>query len=216
MKSVAVLLDAGFVERQLYRLLGSRHATAEDIWQFAQACARPDEEIFRIYYYDCAPLEKKCQHPLSGRSIDFSKTDTAKRKTVLHRDLALRDRVAFRAGVIGFDGWQLTRTATNEAIKALKRGEKYELKAEDVEADIKQKRVDMKIGLDIAWLSSKRIVERLLLVTADTDFVPALKFARREGIQVVLVPMGSERLHDELRIHADEVRDVVFPMSASA
>lgn len=51
------------------------------------------------------------------------------------------------------------------------------------------KRVDMKIGLDVAWLASKGIVDRIILVTADTDFVPAMKFARREGVQVLLVPM---------------------------
>ena len=80
--------------------------------------------------------------------------------------------------------------------------------AGDFEPAFKQKRVDMKIGLDVAWLSSKRIVERIVLVTADTDFVPAMKFARREGVQVVLVPMGSRTLNKALRAHADVVRSV--------
>lgn len=153
---------------------------------------------------------------MSGRQIDFSRTETAKRKNVLHHQLALKDLVAFRPGKLSFDGWELTRRATNEAIKSLKRGEKYELKPEDIQPDIKQKRVDMKIGLDIAWLASKRIVDRLILVTADSDFVPALKFARREGIQVVLVPMQTTFIGDELRFHADEVRDIMFPSPPSA
>ena len=33
----------------------------------------------------------------------------------------------------------------------------------------------MKMGLDIAWLASKRIADRIILVTADSDFVPAMK-----------------------------------------
>ncbi len=44
----------------------------------------------------------------------------------------------------------------------------------------------MRIGLDIAWLSLKRIVDAVVLVTGDSDFVPAMKFARKEGIRVYL------------------------------
>jgi uncharacterized LabA/DUF88 family protein len=66
----------------------------------------------------------------------------------------------------------------------------------------------MKIGLDVAWLASKGIVGRIILVTADTDFVPAMKFARREGVQVVLVPMSSRMLNKAMKAHADEVRSV--------
>lgn len=81
----------------------------------------------------------------------------------------------------------------------------------DFEPDLKQKHVDMKIGLDIAWLASKRIVERIVLVTADSDFIPAMKFARREGVQVVLVTMGHALIKRELKVHADELRSVVYP-----
>ncbi|MDT5157346.1 MAG: hypothetical protein QOH51_1703 [Acidobacteriota bacterium] len=50
----------------------------------------------------------------------------------------------------------------------------------------------MKIGLDVAWLASKSIVEKIILVMADSDLIPAMKFARREGVQVVLVTMGID------------------------
>ena len=81
----------------------------------------------------------------------------------------------------------------------------------DFQPDLKQKHVDMKIGLDIAWLASKRIVERIVLVTADSDFVPAMKFARRKGVEVVLVTMGHTLVKRELKVHADELRSVVYP-----
>jgi NaMN:DMB phosphoribosyltransferase len=45
-------------------------------------------------------------------------------------------------------------------------------------------------------------------VTADTDFVPAMKLARREGVQVILVPMQTRMLNKAMRAHADEVRTV--------
>ncbi len=69
----------------------------------------------------------------------------------------------------------------------------------------------MKIGLDVAWLASKGIVERIILVTADSDFVPAMKFARREGIQVVLVNMEHRQTKRDLLVHSDEVRTVAYP-----
>lgn len=86
-----------------------------------------------------------------------------------------------------------------------------QLTKNDFVPDLKQKRVDMEIGLDVDWLSSKGIVERLILVTADSDFVPAMKFARREGIKVVLVNMGHRLTKHDLLVHADEVRSVPYP-----
>lgn len=68
-----------------------------------------------------------------------------------------------------------------------------------------QKGIDMKIGLDVAWLSIKRVVDRIVLCTGDRDFVPAMKLARREGVQVVLATLGAAP-HPTLLEHADFVR----------
>ncbi len=206
MKKVAVLLDGGLLLRRLYRILGSRHPTAEDVWQYANACVRPqDEELFRIYFYDCPPFEKPKVKPLSGEKIDFAATATSRRRRALHEKLALMDYVAIRRGELSFNGWVLSRETTENLIET-----KRALIADDLQPDFEQKRVDMKIGLDVAWLASKRIVDRIVLVTTDSDFVPAMKFARREGVQVVLVTMGETRVKQELKEHADEVRNVSF------
>lgn len=68
--------------------------------------------------------------------------------------------------------------------------------------DIKQKRVDMKIGLDIASLSIKKQVEKIILITGDSDFVPAIKMARREGIIIQLDPM-RQQVSTDLLEHID-------------
>jgi len=67
-----------------------------------------------------------------------------------------------------------------------------------------QKGVDIRIGLDIAWISLKRIVDVLVLVTGDSDFVPVMKFARKEGLRVYLETMGHP-VRRELKAHADFV-----------
>jgi uncharacterized LabA/DUF88 family protein len=122
------------------------------------------------------------------------------------RDLAVLDNVAFRSGQLSFDGWLIKRTSAQSILRTARA-----LTGEDFEPDLKQKHVDMKIGLDVAWLSSKRIVDRIVLVTADSDFVPAMKFARREGVQVVLVTMGHSLVKREMKVHADELRSIVYP-----
>lgn len=63
----------------------------------------------------------------------------------------------------------------------------------------------MKIGLDIAWASYNKITEKIILVTADSDFVPAIKTARRNGIFVYLVS-----LHHGLKQELAENADVLF------
>jgi uncharacterized LabA/DUF88 family protein len=67
-----------------------------------------------------------------------------------------------------------------------------------------QKGVDIRIGLDIAWISLKRVVDLLVLVTGDSDFVPVMKFARKEGLKVYLEAMGHG-VRRELKAHADFV-----------
>lgn len=207
MKKTAVLLDLGFVLHKLRRRLGRRRATAEDVHRFALSCLSAGaEELFRIYCYHCAPYGEVQLHPVSRQEVDFSRTETFSSMTMLIRALSLKNNVAFRAGELSFDGWAVRRQAADEIVRTGRA-----LAADDFAPDLKQKRVDMKIGLDVAWLASKGIVDRIVLVTADSDFVPAMKFARREGVQVVLVTLEHELIKTDLMIHSDEVRSVTFP-----
>jgi uncharacterized LabA/DUF88 family protein len=79
--------------------------------------------------------------------------------------------------------------------------------AGDLRPVIRQKGVDMRIGLDIASLTLKKLVNVIVLVTGDSDFVPAMKFARREGAQLYLVPLGHA-VRETMLEHADLVLDV--------
>jgi uncharacterized protein (TIGR00288 family) len=207
-KKAAVLLDLGFVLHALYKPLGFRHASALEVHSFAKHCLSSDEELFRIYCYHCPPFGITVTHPLSRNQIDFSKEPTYSRMSKLIEELELMDNVAFRHGELSFNGWYVPKKAAEDLAKT---GRKLEEK--DFKPDIEQKRVDMKIGLDVAWLASKSIVDKLILVTADSDFVPAMKFARREGVQVVAVTL-RQRCKKDLRVHADETRVVTFPIPA--
>ncbi len=63
----------------------------------------------------------------------------------------------------------------------------------------------MKIGLDISSIAHKRLANQIVLVAGDSDFVPAAKQARREGIDFVLDPMWNH-INLDLNEHIDGLR----------
>ena len=72
-----------------------------------------------------------------------------------------------------------------------------DLSDSDFEPNFVQKGVDMRIGIDIVTIATKRQADQIILIAGDSDFVPAAKFARREGIDFVLDPMW-QRIKPEL------------------
>ena len=72
---------------------------------------------------------------------------------------------------------------------------------------IKQSGVDMRIGLDVASLSSNRIVNQIVLIAGDSDFVPVAKAARRAGVDFLIDPMGHH-ISKELRVQVDGIEDL--------
>jgi uncharacterized LabA/DUF88 family protein len=67
---------------------------------------------------------------------------------------------------------------------------------------LKQKGVDMRIGLDISTLTLKKQADTIVLVAGDSDFVPAAKLARREGVEFVLDPLW-QKINADLFEHID-------------
>ncbi|MBQ8951712.1 MAG: NYN domain-containing protein [Eubacterium sp.] len=63
---------------------------------------------------------------------------------------------------------------------------------EDFNINFQQKGVDMKIGIDITSMAYKQQVDQIILIAGDSDFVPAAKLARREGIDFILDPMWNK------------------------
>jgi len=144
---------------------------------------------------------KKTQHPITGKPIDFSKSHTYQWRLELHRLLVSKRKVALRCGELQ-DGARWVLKA--EPMKRLLRGKiaVKDLVEDDVAYDFRQKGVDIKIGIDIASLAYKKLVEKIVLITGDSDFVPAAKLARREGIDVVLNPL-FQSVTDSLSEHID-------------
>ena len=186
----AVLIDGGFL-----RVAAKKKFDPDFIEAFAHACKSPDETVFRVLYYDCAMYSGTVKLPVSGASHTFTSSDAW-----LHA-LSHKDLFAVRRGVLKFRGFRPKRTPVASAT----------LTDADFEPIFEQKGVDMRIGLDIAAYSDNHAVDRIILVSGDTDCVPALKYGRRAGLQVVLIQPANQKLAPELFAHADFRRTVVLP-----
>ena len=101
--------------------------------------------------------------------------------------------------------WQLRQ----DSLDALVSGRRVwaSMSDDDFRLDLRQKGVDMRIGLDIASLAYRRQINQLILISGDSDFVPAAKLARREGIDFVLDPMWST-IRPDLHEHIDGLKSV--------
>ena len=161
-------------------------------------------KLYRIFFYDCPPLEKKAHNPITHRPIDFAKTPQALFRRALHSELSKQRKVALRLGRLSdLSHWRIRESATKELLSGKRT--LSNLTAHDVEYDARQKGVDMRIGLDIASLAFKHQVDQIVLFAGDADFVPAAKMARREGIDFILDPMWAA-IPDDLLVHIDGLR----------
>lgn len=77
-----------------------------------------------------------------------------------------------------------------------------DLTERDLRISFSQKGVDMRMGIDVSSLAYEGIVSRIILISGDSDFVPAAKAARRKGIDFILDPMGNE-ISGDLLEHID-------------
>lgn len=84
------------------------------------------------------------------------------------------------------------------------------LQAGDVALGLRQKGVDMRIAIDIASLTLKKQAKTIVLVAGDSDFVPAAKLARREGIEFILDPLW-QNVNDDLFEHIDALQSGLKP-----
>lgn len=205
----AILIDGGFFHYAAKALCGEP-PTNEHIIQFTKTCA-PGCDIFRVFYYNSFPYGGDVKNPISKTIANHKDALFVKERLKQFEELAQKNLIAFRKGNLRFNGWKIRK----KVAKALISGNRsLPLQEDDIEMDFQQKGVDIKIGLDVAWLSSRRIVEKMVIVTGDTDFVPALKHARREGVNVAVVEFSHTKLSPAIKEHSDECIQIDFDITS--
>jgi uncharacterized LabA/DUF88 family protein len=109
---------------------------------------------------------------VTKRAVDFAKSDEAIFRLGLHQRLLSKRKLALRLGHLSTDTpW----TIKPRVIAELLAGKKTmaQLGPDDVMPGVRQKGVDMRIGVDVASLAFKKQVDQIVLIAGDADFVPA-------------------------------------------
>jgi uncharacterized LabA/DUF88 family protein len=196
MMKTIIMIDGGFF-KPLFKDSSSIPLTSAHVSDFTKKIMKhicPDVFLLRVYWYDSPPFEEKIKLPISKKWFDFSNTPICKANKVLLNNLKRENFFSVREGRLSFDGWRPKKSHIVSGIALTK-----DL---DFKPEFTQKGVDIKIGIDIAWISHEKIADRIICVTGDSDFIPALKLARRHGIQVYLFTLGHG-VKEELKDHSD-------------
>lgn len=208
---VAILIDGGFFVKRFNALYNkSRNMSGTEVANYLYTMAHrhvgENNTLYRIFYYDCHPISKKVHNPITKRPIDFSKSDEYKFREELIEELKKKRKVALRIGELkDNNNWHIYPKKVKELLSG--KITLQDLTENDVYLEIRQKGIDMKIGVDIASLALKRFVDTIVLFSGDSDFVPASKLARREGVDFILDPMDAN-VEPQLFEHIDGMKSV--------
>jgi uncharacterized LabA/DUF88 family protein len=201
----AVLMDGAFLIRKLERRLKA-FPSVQNIESVAASIANHEcvagLSRLRVYFYHARPADELMTNPISKIPLRLSSTSVHARHRGLLQGLATCPDFALRLGETVTRGWRLGAKSFETLVRAPRT-----LEARDLVPIIEQKGVDLRIGLDIARLALTHAVQAIVVVTGDSDLVPAFKFARREGIRVFLCYL-NHGIRRELREHADRVVEI--------
>ncbi len=213
MAKMAILVDGGFYRaraRNLFRFSRLAPSANADVLEnycgrHVTASAQEGRELYRVFYYDCPPVSAVVENPITKVKVDLSKSATFAAVSQFLLAIAGRRKFAIRRGRLGtgYAHYVLKPKVQDALLGGRKTIAK--LVENDVRLDIGQKGVDMRLGLDLVEIALKRLVDQVVLVTGDSDFIPAIKMARRDGVDVVLDPMGNH-VPEDLIEHTDGIR----------
>lgn len=196
MKRVIIQIDGGHLRAHARR--DGIEYTVDFIEDFAHACIGKNEELIRVFYYDCKPFQGEAPLPVSGDTYVF------KSGGGWLDEMAARDFFAVRTGVLKFRGWK------PKLLPLAQSG----LSDQDFRPDFEQKGLDLRLGLDLARVIEQKACDRVVLVSADTDLIPAMHLVRHAGLQLIGVDFPNAPLHGEILSHFDLMREVEWPKPA--
>ncbi|MCM3898814.1 NYN domain-containing protein [Schaalia meyeri] len=214
MERTAVLVDGGFYRIRAQTLFGvkSPEERADELFSYCMRHLNKGKEnessLYRIFYYDCPPSTKVVYNPVTQRHVNLAKSDQYRWTTAFFNALVTKRKVALRRGEeLASSGDYTLRAGVLKDLCAGRRSVES-LTDRDTRLNITQKGVDMRIGLDIASLVERNLVTQIILISGDSDFVPAAKYARRRGMDFVLDPMW-QTVSPSLNEHVDGIRSRV-------
>ena len=177
MERVAVFIDNGYLKKVQDKL-----KIFADYEKFSnEIIGNPTLAMrFRTYVYDCPPYQSN--PPTPEQIILKSGFDS------FRYNVTRLPRFEFRLGRL-----QLQRDEFGEV-----------LTKKDGTPLLRQKWVDMALGIDVAKLATTKQIQKVILVAGDYDFLPAIIAAKQEGALVTLYYSTESYIHDGLYEACDD------------
>lgn len=189
-KKVAIYVDWENIRKGVFDIASRRlhkrvdYNEVDNVIRFFKAFINDEEEIiYRIFIYLCEPYGGTIE------GTDYKAEPVYARSRKFIDDLKVQDYIAMRKGKLVYRG----KDSKKKPI-------------------FSQKQVDMLFGLDIAHVAYKGLADRALILSCDTDMIPAMKTARINGMQVIwgYCPDVNTDSTVDLKCHSDLVRGINF------
>ncbi len=174
----------------------------DNILKLFDSVLQENEKLYRTFFYSAEPLS------LNDLLKNSSKNSHIYNAITKFRDENLQEyekMEKLRGQIL-----KLLHDISVSPYIALRLGElKMQGFTDRGKPNIVQKQVDMLMGLDISHVSYKRLVDKIIVFCKDTDIVPALKCARTNGIEVIVVDIAEGyKIGNKILKHSDCVREI--------
>lgn len=149
-----------------------------DFGRIGPALASGYEPYLRTYYYNCPPYQSNPPTP--------DEQERTRKSDRFYYALKRIPNLEIRLGRLEFRGWS---RETNERIFI-------------------QKRVDVQLVVDLLTLALTRQIATAVVVTGDSDFIPAFETAKNHGVRIVVCHGVQNPAHKDLLAKADERKEL--------
>ena len=147
--------------RRIFRVRPAVFGNPRVSFETLAATLAHQDELLRTYYYHCLPYKSPSPTPEEAERF-------ARKQRFFHA-LSRLDRFEVREGKLALRGWDRT---TGKPI-------------------LEQKRVDIKLAVDLVLLATKHQITRAVIVTGDSDFLPAIQAAKDEGVVIHMASVNT-------------------------
>lgn len=214
--TTALLIDAGFLRKE-FENNGVNYDTKsvrEMIQHIENNISKEDMgdkksvlSSYKVFFYD-APIYQGKLETFSGQRIfASSKGDN----TVLNQ-LKKNSDYVIREGRTIFSKWKLRDNLLDNPSLLSKALQAHVWPQSAYEPVFSQKEVDTLITMDLLSLNQDSLIDRIVLVSNDSDFVPIVKEINQSGKEIAVVSIEDQDVTICLKLAAqNNVYNVLFP-----
>ena len=127
----AILVDGGYYRKRSQHVFGkvTSKERADELYRYCNRRLKETHfefekyaDLYRIFYYDCPPIDKQVNHPLTQKSIDFTKSETKQWTEDFFNEISKKRKVALRLGELNEATvhYNLKHSITKKILKGIK------------------------------------------------------------------------------------------------